>query len=241
MSDIKEPGTLERIADNIVLLTGVIASLGGTLAVLTETVAALKGDAPAPKRGRPVKGEVNGEAVKAESAAVVSTSTSATTTAASVAQETAAATPKQVGTKEAMKAAVLAYRDATDQDTALKLLTDVGAENFGSVNPALYQQVTDAAVAALAATQKPAAKVKSPFDDDDEPAAAPAVELKDVKAAFVKRQKDVSEAALLGVLKELRAIGPGAPGTPPAPSLKHLAADKFAAAIAAVNALPKTK
>lgn len=197
-----------------------------------------KADSPAPKRGRPAKGEVDGAATKP--------ATTATETAAP-AQETAkaaaspATTVAAVGTKEAMKAAVLAYRDATDQDTALKLLTDVGAENFGAVPPNLYQQVTDAAVAALAAVQKPAAKVKSPFDDDDETPAAPAVELKDVKAAFVKRQKDVSEAALLGVLKELGAIRPGAPGTPPAPSLKHLAADKFAAAIAAVNALPKTK
>ena len=138
-----------------------------------------------------------------------------------------------------MKKAVLAYRDATDQDTALKLLTDAGAENFGAVNPALYQQVTDAAVAALAAL-KPAAKTLDPFGDDDETPAAP-VELKDVKAAFVKRQKDVSETALLEVLKQLGAIGQGAPGTPPAPSLKYLAADKYAAAIAAVNALPKTK
>lgn len=196
-----------------------------------------KADAPAPaarKPGRPAKGETEGKAVVPEKA-------TAAEPAGAAIDPTPATSLPPVGTKEAMKAAVLAYRDATSQEVALKLLTDVGAENFGSVNPALYQQVTDAAVAALAATQKPAAKVKSPFDDDDEPAAAPAVELKDVKAAFVKRQKDVSEAALLGVLKELGAIGPGAPGTPPAPSLKHLAADKFAAAIAAVNALPKTK
>ncbi len=193
-----------------------------------------KADAPAPKRGRPAKGETDGKAAVPEKTTAVE--------APGAAIEVPPATPlSPVGTKEAMKAAVLAYRDATDQDTALKLLTDVGAENFGAVPPNLYQQVTDAAVAALAAVQKPAAKVKSPFDDDDETPAAPAVELKDVKAAFVKRQKDVSEAALLGVLKELGAIGPGAPGTPPTPSLKHLAADKFAAAIAAVNALPKTK
>ena len=187
------------------------------------------------KAGRPAKGEVNGEAVKpaAEPA-------QPEPTAASPATAPAAEAPKQVGTKDAMKAAVIAYRDATDQDTALKLLTAVGAENFGAVNPALYQQVTDAAVAALAAV-KPAAKTLDPFGDDDETPAAQTYVLADVKKAFVARQKDVSEAALLGVLKELGAIGPGAPGTPPAPSLKHLTADKFAQAIAAVNALPKTK
>ena len=64
--------------------------------------------------------------------------------------------------------------------------------------------------------------------------------LTDVKTAFVKRQKDVSESALLGVLKDLGAMGPAAPGKPAAPSLKYLDASKFAAAIAAVNALPKT-
>ena len=195
-------------------------------------------DKPARKPGRPAKGEADGKAVAA--AAISPETTAPAAQAVETAPAAGAVTPasKQVGTKEAMKAAVLAYRDATNQDTALKLLTDVGAENFGAVNPALYQQVTDAAVAALAAL-KPA---KSPFDDDDDLApAAPALGLADVKKAFVARQKDVSEAALLGVLKELGAIGPGAPGTPPAPSLKHLAADKFAAAIAAVNALPKTK
>jgi hypothetical protein len=193
------------------------------------------------KAGRKAKGEVNGVAT-APSAAASPTTTDAPDAAAPSLPETPApsATPKQVGTKEAMKAAVLAYRDATDQDTALKLLTAVGAENFGAVNPALYQQVTDAAVAALAAL-KPAAKTLDPFGDDDETPAAVTLVLADVKKAFVARQKDVAESALLGVLKELGAIGVGAPGTPPAPSLKHLAADKFAAAIAAVNALPKTK
>jgi hypothetical protein len=193
------------------------------------------------KAGRKAKGEVDGVAT---TPTVVSAAASPTTTAAPAAASSQPATPAQsatpvaVGTKEAMKAAVLAYRDATNQDTALKLLTDVGAENFGAVNPALYQQVTDAAVAALAAV-KPV-KAADPFGDDDEPT-APALMLKDVKAAFVARQKEVTESALLGVLKELGAVGPGAPGQPAAPSLKHLAADKFAAAIAAVNALPKTK
>ncbi len=205
---------------------------------LTKLLVAGAG-AAAPKAGRKAKGEVNGEAVKTESAAAASTSTSATTTTASAALETVDATPKQVGTKEAMKAAVLAYRDATDQATALKLLTDVGAENFGAVKPELYQQVTDAAVAALAAVSKPAVKEVDPFDDGEP--AAPTVTLADVKKAFVARQKDVSEAALLAVLKDLGALGAGAPGQPPTPSLKHLDASKFAAAIAAVNALPKTK
>ena len=217
-----------------------------TAAIEANTAALLSGeDAPKKTRGRPAKGEENGKAVAPEKSADVATpaATPSTTSAASTAVPDAAvpATAQvQKGDKETMKKAVLAYRDATDQDTALKLLTDVGAENFGAVNPALYQQVTDAAVAALAAL-KPAAKTLDPFGDDDETPAAPAVELKDVKAAFVKRQKDVSETALLEVLKQLGAIGQGAPGTPPAPSLKYLAADKYAAAIAAVNALPKTK
>lgn len=234
MSEIKEPGVLERLADNVVLLAGAIATLTAQLAV--ETTAA-----PAKKAGRPAKGEVDGKAVVVSAAEPVTTSEAQPAGVSSAVTPTSPTTTAStaIGTKEAMKAAVLAYRDATDQDTALKILTAVGAENFGTVNPALYQQVTDAAVAALAAL-KPAPKTSDPFGDDDEPVASTVV-LADVKKAFVARQKDVSEAALLGVLKELGAVGPGAPGTPPAPSLKHLAADKFAAAIAAVNALPKTK
>ena len=199
---------------------------------LTKLLVAGTG-AAAPKAGRKAKGEVDGVAVAtAASATKTDTAPAATPTATPEA-------PKPVGTKEAMKAAVLAYRDATDQATALKLLSDVGAENFGAVKPELYQQVTDAAVAALAAVSKPAAKAVDPFDDGE--SAAPTVTLADVKKAFVARQKDVSEAALLAVLKDLGALAAGAPGQPPTPSLKFLAADKFAAAIAAVQALPKTK
>ncbi len=185
------------------------------------------------KRGRKAKGEVDGVAVTAAA-------TSPETTAVVAPVVESAPAPVAVGTKEEMKKAVLAYRDATDQATALKLLTDVGAENFGAVDPAKYQQVTDAANAALAAL-KPAVKEVDPFGDDEIPAAAPALTLADVKTAFVKRQKDVSESALLGVLKDLGALGPAAPGKPAAPSLKYLDASEFAAAIAAVNALPKTK
>ena len=206
---------------------------------LTELLVAGAGAAP-PKAGRKAKGEVDGVATKA-----ATTQTAEPASVQTTAPVTATPAPTvAVGTKEAMKAAVLAYRDATNQDIALKLLTDVGAENFGAVNPALFQQVTDAAIAALAAV-KPvvvaAAKVVDPFGDDDETPAASALVLADVKKAFVSRQKDVSESALLGVLIALGAIGTAAPGKPAAPSLKHLTADKFAAAVAAVNALPKTK
>jgi hypothetical protein len=196
-----------------------------------------EGDTPvtASKAGRKAKGEVDGKAVAPESTAAPAATPTATTPAAGP------VVSKPVGDKETMKRAVLAYRDATDQATALKLLTDVGAENFGSVKPELYQQVTDAAIAALAAVSKPAAKEADPFGDDDETPAAPALVLADVKKAFVARQKDVSESALLEVLKNLGAVGAGAPGQPLTPSLKHLAADKFAAAIEAVQKLPKTK
>ena len=200
---------------------------------MIELLEALNAGEKPSKAGRKAKGEVNGEAVKPET-----TVTAPTEAAAPVVAQTAAASVA-VGTKEAMKAAVLAYRDATDQATALKLLSDVGAENFGAVKPELYQQVTDAAVAALAAVSKPAVKEVDPFDDGEP--AAPTVTLADVKKAFVARQKDVSEAALLAVLKDLGALGAGAPGQPPTPSLKHLDASKFAAAIAAVQKLPKTK
>jgi hypothetical protein len=193
---------------------------------------------PAPsKAGRKAKGEVDGVATKAATTQTAEPASAAQTEKAAVSPATTVA----VGTKEAMKAAVLAYRDATDQATALKLLSDVGAENFGAVKPELYQQVTDAAVAALAATVKPVVKEVDPFGDDDVPAAAPALVLADIKKAFVARQKDVSESALLDVLKRLGAVGAGAPGQPLTPSLKFLTADKFAAAVAAVNALPKTK
>jgi hypothetical protein len=217
--------TIEAKLDKLIELTELLVAGSGT---------------PSTK-GRKAKGEVNGEAVKTASAAVDNTSTAATTSTADAVTTAATVTPKQVGTKEAMKAAVLAYRDATDQATALKLLSDVGAENFGAVKPELYQQVTDAAVAALAATVKPVVKEVDPFGDDDETPAAPTLVLADVKKVFVARHKDVSESALLDVLKTLGAVGAVAPGQPLTPSLKFLAADKFAAAVAAVNALPKTK
>ena len=203
---------------------------------LTELLVASAGATPS-KAGRKARGEIEGKAVAPEK----TTAAEAPSEAIDPTPATKVSPPAQVGTKEAMKAAVLAYRDVTDQATALKLLSDVGAENFGGVPPALFQQVTDAAVAALAATQKPVVKEVDPFGDDDETPAAPTYVLADVKKAFMSRRKDVAESALLGVLKELGAIGPGAPGTPPAPSLKHLTADKFAAAIAAVQALPKVK
>ena len=224
-------------------LTSIAESLKVIALHIANPLVTIGEDAKPSKAGRKAKGEVDGKAVAVSAAEPVTTSEAQPAEGKSVEKPTSPTTNAStaIGTKEAMKAAVLAYRDATDQDTALKLLTAVGAENFGAVNPALYQQVTDAAVAALAALQKPAAKTLDPFGDDDETPAAPALLLADVKKAFVARQKDVSEAALLGVLKELGAVGAGAPGTPPAPSLKHLAADKFAAAIAAVNALPRTK
>lgn len=201
---------------------------------LTELLVAAGGSAPS-KAGRKAKGEVEGKAVAPSVEPVTaSTAVEPAVVSAEVKQANVA-----VGTKEDMKKAVLAYRDATDQATALKLLTDVGAENFGAVKPELYQQVTDSAVAALAAVSKPAVKEVDPFDDGD--AAAPTLVLADVKKAFVARQKEVSEAALLGVLKDLGALGAGAPGQPATPSLKFLDASKFAQAIAAVNALPKTK
>ena len=223
-------------------LTSIAESLKVIALHIANPLVTIGEDAKPSKAGRKAKGEVDGKAVAVSAAEPVTTSEAQPAEGKSVEKPTSPTTNAStaIGTKEAMKAAVLAYRDATDQDTALKLLTAVGAENFGAVNPALYQQVTDAAVAALAAL-KPAAKTLDPFGDDDETPAAPTLMLADVKKAFVARQKDVSEAALLGVLKELGAVGAGAPGTPPAPSLKHLAADKFAAAIAAVNALPRTK
>ena len=236
--------TLDRLATNVALIAGAISTLAEAVNGTYKGTPIYKdhGNEPsvppaAPKtRGRPAKGETDGKAVVPEK----TTAVEASGAAIDPTPATKVSPPVQVGTKEAMKAAVLAYRDATSQDEALKLLTAVGAENWGTVPPHLYQQVTDSAVAALAALQKPAAKTLDPFGDDDSDA-APVLVLADVKKAFVARQKDVSEAALLGVLKDLGAVGTGAPGVAPAPSLKHLDASKFAAAIAAVNALPKTK
>ena len=208
--------TIEAKLDELIELTELLVAANGTPS----------------KAGRKAKGEVDGKAVAPETTA---------TPAATPTVTTPAATPVVLGNKEDMKKAVLAYKDATDQATALKLLTDVGAENFGAVKPELYQQVTDAAIAALAAVSQPVVKEVDPFGDDSDEPAAPTVVLADVKKAFVARQKDVSESALLGVLKNLGAVGAGAPGQPLTPSLKFLATDKFAAAIAAVNALAKTK
>ena len=231
--------TLDRLATNVAMIAGAISTLAeavngtykGNPIYAQQQAAPPADDAKPSKAGRKAKGEVDGKAVAPETTA---------TPAAIPTVTTPAATPVVLGNKEDMKKAVLAYKDATDQATALKLLTDVGAENFGAVKPELYQQVTDAAIAALASVSKPVVKEVDPFADSDEDV-APTVTLTDVKKAFVGRQKDVSESALLDVLKSLGAVGAGAPGQPLTPSLKFLAADKFAAAIELVSKLPKTK
>lgn len=240
--------TLDRLATNVAMIAGAISTLAeavnGTYKgnpIYAQQQATPPADDPKPKKaGRPAKGEADGQAVKPDASTAAAT-VAATATAKEPSASPTSETPKQVGTKEAMKAAVLAYRDATDQATALKLLTDVGAENFGTVKPEDWQKVTDAAVAVLAAVSKPVVKEVDPFgDDSDEPAAAPTVVLADVKKAFVARQKEVAESALTGVLLALGASAPG-PGGAIVPSLKHLDPSKFAEAIAKVNALPKTK
>ena len=239
--------TLDRLATNVAMIAGAISTLAEAVNGTYKGNPIYKDHSGEPSvppaalktRGRPARGETDGKAVAPEK----TTAAEPAGAAIDPTPATKVSPPAQVGTKDAMKAAVLAYRDVTDQDTALTLLTAVGAENWGTVPPHLYQQVTDSAVAALAALQKPPVKEVDPFDDDDigGSVALPVVALADVKKAFVARQKDVSESALLGVLKTLGAVGAGAPGDPPAPSLKHLAADKFAAAIEAVQKLPKTK
>ena len=190
-----------------------------------------------PKTARKAKADSDG---KAAAALTVTEQEPASASIPIPSAQSAAPVTAPVGNKDDMKKAVLAYRDATDQETALKLLTAVGAENFGAVKPEFFQQVTDAAVAALAAVKPVAAKVADPFGDDEE-AAAVVLTLADVKKVVVKRQKDVSEAALLGVLTELGAVAPGAPGQPAGPSLKALDPSKFALAIEKFLGLPKTK
>jgi hypothetical protein len=150
--------------------------------------------------------------------------------------------PTQVGTMEAMRAAVLAYRDATNQETALKCLTDVGADNFTKVPPNLYQQVTDAAIAALAALTPaaPPTVAEDPFALPGSPDKAASLTLADVRAAFLKAQKTAGDKPLMALLAELGATAPGANGVA-APSLKALDPSKFQLAIDKLAALPKTK
>lgn len=199
---------------------------------------------PKKARGRPAKGEVNGVAtvsgaVPAATPAATEASASAASTSPSddpFADAAPAADVVPQTTMEAVRKAVLALRDATDQGTALAVLKKYGAANFGEVKPEVTGNIVRDAQLAM-----PAKVEADPFADAA-PAATAAVTLtlEDVKKAITATQKRTSTEAAQKVVMEHGGSAPGANGVV-GPSLKALPAANYAKVIDLLGKLPTTK
>lgn len=197
------------------------------------------------RRGRPAKGEADGVATEPAAAAVATPSaTEHSASAASISPsddpfaDAAPANEPPVPISE-VRAAVLALRDATDQSTALAILKKHGASNFGDIKPEVTGNILRDAKAAMPKAVV-AAIDADPFAEPTTPAAPSPFTIDDVKKEIVKAQKRTSTDAVQKVVMSFGGVAAGAGGTS-GPSLKALPADKYAATIAAIQALPTTK
>jgi hypothetical protein len=247
-SKVESEGTLERLATNIALLTGAVATLAEAVngkyagkPIYADSPAPVQASpqaAPAPRRGRPPKDTPTaGSPAPAPAPTAVQPDPFAATTAAPVA------------TLEDVRTALTALRAATSADQALGVLKAAsGVDNLTELQrtPDKYGMVVARAQAELrVATQAPTAA--TPPAEPDDPfetkavAATPAkaLTLEDVKAACVAAGKRTGQDKVTAIVMEHGGKAPTASGH--GPSLKALAPEKYAAVIAAVNALPSTK
>ena len=183
-------------------------------------------------RGRPAKGESPApvpSGVPAPSPAAVEADPFAGSPAA-------AAVP--AFTQDDVRNALVALKDATSQDNALKVLKESsgGVSTLPQLPADKYATVVAACKAAMPA---PAASQADPFEVSS-PAQTEAPSLEDVKAAVVEAQKRTSTDAVQKVVMDHGGKAPGPNGVP-GPSLKALPVPSYAAVIAAVKALPATK
>lgn len=253
--------TLDRLASNVALLTGAVATLSESVngkyagkpiyadlkspaapdaansaPVTTEAAPQKRG------RGRPVKGEDVALAAPAPAPAVVE-----------AADPFFSAPAAPVATLDDVRKALTALRAAVNQDVALAVLkssggaanlTDLPVEKYGTVVAAVNAKIAEYLKAPPAPT--PAAPVADPFATDVVQPAAPAASaekpltLEDVKLVIVETQKRASQDAVQKVVMEHGGKAPN-PAGGEGPSLKALPADKFAATVAALKALPTTK
>lgn len=194
-------------------------------------------------RGRPVKGE---ETTTSTSAAAVDVSKPE---AVQVSQTVVAAAdpfdtkPVPTATLDEVRAALKALQAATDQATALGVLkAHGGASNLTELAPGKFYAVVAAATVALppVKTAEPVVEV-DPFEVPGAatPAAKP-VTLEDVKAAAVAAGKHTSQDTVQKVVMKHGGKAPLQTGGE-GPSLKALPEANYAACLAEIKALPKTK
>jgi hypothetical protein len=144
-----------------------------------------------------------------------------------------------VATLDEVRASLKELAKATSQAAALKVLKDVGgADNLSGLAVEKYGAVAMAAFNAL--PNKPIAGTPEvdPFETTTVQVDAPSLE--DVKAAVVAAQKRTSTDKVQAIVIAHGGTAPTSDGGT-GPSLKALPVPKYAAVIAAVNALPSTK
>lgn len=200
--------------------------------VVTPAAAIAAPAAPAKRgRGRPVQGET-------APAASASPAPSPAATEADPFGSSPAATAAPTLTQDDVRNALVALKDATSQDNALKVLKESsgGVSTLPQLPADKYATVVAACKAALPGAAAPAA---DPFEVSS-PAQTDAPSLEDVKAAVVEAQKRTATDTVQKVVMAHGGKAPGPNGVE-GPSLKALPVPSYAAVIAAVKALPTTK
>lgn len=200
----------------------------------TPAAVAAQPAAPAKRgRGRPVQGETPPSA-----SASPAPSPAATEADPFGGSPAAAAAPTL--TQDDVRNALVALKDATSQDNALKVLKD----SSGGVST-LPQLPADKYATVVAACKAAMPGAAAPATDPFEVSTAASVQtnapsLEDVKAAVVEAQKRTATDTVQQVVMAHGGKAPG-PNGAERPSLKALPVPSYAAVIAAVKALPTTK
>lgn len=139
-------------------------------------------------------------------------------------------------TLEEVRKVLTDLKTATSQDVAVEVLK-AHAPNLTSLKPEQYGYVVADAKAKLAA-----AAPKAEEDPFETPAPAAAkVTLEDVRAACVEAGKRTAQDKVQAVVMAHGGSAPAGDGKPAGPSLKALPEAQYAAVIAALANLPKTK
>lgn len=251
--------TLDRLATNIALLTGAVATLAeaanGTYAGkpiyaqqgAESTPPAAPAAAPTTAkrgRGRPVAGETTPAAQTALAPAPAATEADPFDTAP-------AAATAPTATLDEVRAALKALSAATTQATALQVLKMAGdADNLTDLQktPAKYGVVVRAAKAAMPAAAAAPAAEADPFETAAPAAAAvvadpaqKAYSKEDVKAALVKAQKRTGVDTVQAVVMKHGGKALDAAKGVEVASLNALPVSAYGAVVAEVEALPTTK
>lgn len=250
---IENEENLSRVATNLALIAGAISTLAeavnGTYKgkpIYTQQETTAPSIEPATQkrgRGRQAKGEENGVAVAPTVAATATTSV--TPTASVEAEDPFADAPKPPAAAiDEVRAALKALQNATTQANALHVLkaSGNGAANLTDLKSDFYGAVVAAATAALPVVKTEPVVEDDPFGENTPVAQPEAVKItiEDIKAAVVAAQKITSQDTVQKVVMSHGGKANVA-GQPPGPSLKALPEANYAACLAEIKALPKTK